>query len=177
MIKLHYFAYGSNLHPLRLQERVPSAAVIGVVKVPGIKLTFSKRSIDLSGKCSFYESGNSDDILYGVLYEFDPVDKGKLDKAEGKGSGYNEQLVRFELNGNFYNPFTYIAHHDYLDGSLRPYEWYKQFVIEGAKYHSMPDEYISWLEKMDAISDPDPKRSSENLARLDVIIEFNKRVN
>ncbi|MEN0036414.1 MAG: gamma-glutamylcyclotransferase family protein [Cellvibrio sp.] len=176
MIKLHYFAYGSNLHPLRLQERVPSAAVIGVVKAPGRKLTFSKRSKDLSGKCSFYESGNTDDILYGVLYEFDSVDKEKLDRAEGKGNGYNEQLVSFELNGQTYTPFTYVAQHDYLDGSLRPYDWYKQLVVEGAKYHSMPDEYISWLERIDAIPDSDVKRNSENLARLESIREFYKRV-
>jgi gamma-glutamylcyclotransferase len=177
MSKLHYFAYGSNLHPLRLQERVPSAVVIGVVKATGRILTFSKRSTDLSGKCNFYESGDSRDVVYGVLYEFDPADKEKLDKAEGKGSGYNEQLVSFELNGNSYSPFTYIADHEYLDGSLRPYEWYKQFVVEGAKYHSMPDEYISWLEAVAAIPDPDAKRNSKNMARLSAIKEFNKRVN
>lgn len=177
MSKLYYFAYGSNLHPIRLQERVPSAVVIGVVKAEGRKLIFSKRSKDLSGKCSFYDSGNPNDAVYGVLYEFDTADKEKLDRAEGKGYGYNEQLVSFELNGKAYNSFTYIADHEYLDSSLVPYEWYKQFVVEGAKCHSMPDEYIAWLESVPSIPDPNSIRNEENMVRLNAMKEFNKSVN
>lgn len=177
MSKLHYFAYGSNLHPIRLQERVPSAEVIGVVKVEGRKLTFSKKSKDLSGKCSFYESGNLNDVVYGVLYEFDSSDKQKLDSAEGKGYGYNEKHVSFELNDKAYTPFTYVADHEHLDSSLAPYEWYKQFVVEGAKYHSMPDEYVACLEGVAAIPDPNVERNKENMARLSAMKEFNKRVN
>jgi len=122
MSKLHYFAYGSNLHPIRLQERVPSAEVIGVVKAEARKITFSKKSKDSSGKCSFYESSNPKDVVYGVLYEFDSSDKENLDRAEGKGHGYNEKLVSFELNGEAYTPFTYVADHEHLDSSLAPYE-------------------------------------------------------
>ncbi|MCO4320710.1 gamma-glutamylcyclotransferase [Aliidiomarina sp. Y6] len=162
---------------MRLQERVPSAKVIGVVKAEGRKLTFSKRSKDLSGKCNFYESNNPEDVVYGVLYEFDSSDKKNLDSAEGKGYGYNEQVVSFELNGKAYNPFTYIADAKHLDSSLAPYEWYKQFVVEGAKYHSMPDEYVALLESISAISDPDVKRNTENMARLSAMKEVNKRVN
>ena len=51
---IHYLAYGSNLHPLRLTLRVPSARVIGVVEMPGYMLEFHKRSIDGSGKCLIY---------------------------------------------------------------------------------------------------------------------------
>lgn len=177
MNKLHYFAYGSNLHPIRMQERVPSAVVIGVVRAEGRKLTFSKRSKDCSGKCSFYESGNPTDVVYGVLYEFDSADKEKLDRAEGKGYGYNEQLVSFELNGLVYAPFTYVADHKHVVSNLVPYEWYKQFVVEGAKYHAMPDEYIAWLESITAITDPDTERNAENMTKLRVMQEFNKRAN
>jgi gamma-glutamylcyclotransferase len=174
MIKLHYFAYGSNLHPLRLQERVPSATVIGVVEAEGRKLTFSKRSKDGSGKCNFFDSENSSDVVYGVLYEINSSEKGALDRAEGKGYGYHEQLVSFELEGVHYCAFTYVADSQHIDSSLLPYEWYKRFVIEGAKYHSFPDEYILSLEEVSDIPDPDAKRASENMARLQAMQEFNK---
>ena len=174
MTKLHYFAYGSNLHPLRLQERAPSACVIGVVEAKGRKLTFSKRRKDQSGKCNCFESGDPADVVFGVLYEIDSREKRALDEAEGKGDGYNEHSVSVVVNGISYEPFTYVADSEYIDSSLQPYEWYKQFVIEGAKYHSMPEEYISSLEAFSAIPDPDLERSAENLARLSNMKDISK---
>lgn len=174
MTKLHYFAYGSNLHPLRLQERVPSATVLGVVKAERRRLTFSKKSKDGSGKCSFFDSGDSSNVVYGVLYEINSSEKGALDKAEGKNNGYIEQLVSFDLDGTHYAPFTYVADSAYIDGALKPYEWYKSFVIEGARCHSFPEEYISALEEIPAVPDPDANRASENMVRLQAMQKFNK---
>lgn len=54
MTTVHYLAYGSNLHPLRLTARVSSARPLGTVPMPGYKIAFHKRSIDHSGKCLFY---------------------------------------------------------------------------------------------------------------------------
>lgn len=177
MTKIHYFAYGSNLHPLRLQERTPSARVIGVIKTRGRKLTFSKRgSRDHSGKCNLHESNNPLDAVFGVLYEIDSSEKEALDRAEGKGFGYHEQIVCFELDGVTYSPFAYIADSSYINESLRPYEWYKQFVIEGARYHSMPEEYISMLESIAAIPDPDSKRNMANMVRLSAMRKYTDRV-
>ena len=174
MRKIHYLAYGSNLHPLRLQERVPSAESIGVVEVRTRKLSFSKKSKDLSGKCNFHATENVDDVVYGVLYEINPNDKEHLDRAEGKGKGYNEALIKLELDGVLYAPFTYVADSKYIDFSLLPYEWYKGLVVEGAKFHSMPDKYIEWIESFIAIPDSDPKRNAENQARLERIKTYNK---
>lgn len=171
MTKLHYFAYGSNLHPLRLQERVPSATFIGVVKAEQCRLTFSKKSKDGSGKCNFFESGDSSGAVYGVLYEINASEKGALDRAEG--NGYIERLVSFELHGIHYAPFTYVADSAYIDGALQPYEWYKGFVIEGARCHGFPDEYISALDKIPAKPDHNAMRASENMARLQAMQKFN----
>ncbi|MEJ2692156.1 MAG: gamma-glutamylcyclotransferase [Candidatus Thiodiazotropha sp.] len=177
MTRIHYFAYGSNLHPLRLKERAPSAHAIGVIEAKGKKLTFSKRgSKDHSGKCNFYESNNPSDVVFGVLYEMDSSEKVALDSAEGKGFGYNEQTVCLEFDGKTYSSFTYIADSRYIDESLRPYEWYKQFVIEGARYHSMPEKYISMLESIAAIPDPDSKRNGANMTRLSAMKKHTRRV-
>ena len=177
MTKLHYFAYGSNLHPLRLRERVPSACVIGVIEAKGLKLTFSKRSEDHSGKCNVFQSGNPGDVVFGVVYEIDSKEKRALDEAESKGHGYNEQFLSCDINGLSFEPFTYVADSKYVDSALRPYEWYKQLVIEGAKYHLLPEEYISSLEAVFAVPDPDSKRSAKNMARLSNMKKFNEGVN
>ncbi len=42
---IHYFAYGSNLHPVRLIERVPSASLVGVIGISKHRLAFHKKDM------------------------------------------------------------------------------------------------------------------------------------
>lgn len=162
MPTVFYLAYGSNLHPLRLAARVPSARVVGVVEMPGYLLAFHKRSIDSSGKCLIYNEQGQHHKMYGVLYEFDTREKGALDKAEGKGSGYCEQLVQFPLNGKTYTPYIYIAQSAHIDPILVPYDWYKRLVIAGARYHGFPAEYIASIEATPSKPDMNAQRKQEN---------------
>ena len=162
MPTVFYLAYGSNLHPLRLTARVPSARVIGVVEMPGYLLAFHKRSIDGSGKCLMYTEQGQHQKMYGALYEFDAKEKEALDKAEGKGSGYCEQLVQFPLNGETYTPYVYVAQSTHIDPTLAPYDWYKSLVIAGARYHGFPTEYIASVEAISSKPDLNAKRKQEN---------------
>jgi gamma-glutamylcyclotransferase len=59
MAPLYYLAYGSNLHPLRLMQRVSSAKVEDVIELPGRQGNFHKRSPDGSGKCNLTDEGVS----------------------------------------------------------------------------------------------------------------------
>lgn len=167
MSTVHYLAYGSNLHPLRLTARVPSARVVGVIEMPGYLLAFHKRSVDGSGKCLIYTEQGEHQKMYGVLYEFDARDKEKLDVFEGIGKGYTEQLVKFSLNGETYTPYIYIAQSTHIDATLVPYHWYKSLVIAGARYHNLPAEYVADIEATPSKVDPDAKRvqDKEDLLR------------
>ena len=73
---IYYFAYGSNLHPMRLMERVPSAELVGVAKHPNHALTFHKRSNDGSSKCNMFNSES--DLIYGAIYKLKPEHKNEL---------------------------------------------------------------------------------------------------
>ena len=54
---------------------------------------------------------------------------------------------------------TYIADRDAIDDRLKPYSWYKDFVLKGAQEHGLPLEYIhSCIEPILAVTDPDRKR-------------------
>lgn len=170
MPTIHYLAYGSNLHPLRLLPRVPSARVVGVVEMPGYMLAFHKRSVDGSGKCLLYTEQGEPHGAHGVLYELDARDKPGLDVLEGNGNGYVQRLVQFPLKGNTYTPYLYIAQSTHIDPTLLPYDWYKQLVVAGARYHNLPDAYIASIEAVPSRPDPDPKRARENeelLKRID----------
>jgi hypothetical protein len=58
----------------------------------------------------------------------------------------------------------YVASKPSSDPALRPYIWYKRFLVEGAQEHLLPPEYIANLGRIDAIEDPDEQRDRERQA-------------
>lgn len=166
-------AYGSNLHPFRLTQRVRSATPIGVVPMPGKRLAFHKRSDDGSGKCLFYEPGGTEDMMYGVAYEIEMAEKPILDDLEGLNKGYNEQQVSFPLNGVTRHALVYEAASTHIDATLVPYTWYKDMVVLGARYHGLPADYIAKIEAVVAVPDPKPERAANRTA----IIENMRAIN
>ncbi len=160
MAKIHYIAYGSNLHPLRLTERVPSARAVDVVEMPGHRLAFHKRSVDGSAKCHIYTDEVERLTAYGVLYEFHVDHKPHLDAAEG--AGYRERIAKYPVNGETYRPYTYIARPTHIEPDLVPYHWYKELVLAGARYHGFPEDYISSIEATPSREDPDADRAGRH---------------
>lgn len=167
-----YLAYGSNLHPLRLVERVPSARPIRVVSLPGRSVYFHKRSdVDCSAKCNLVEAAESDPA-YGVLYEIAAEHKPALDAVEGLWSGYEEVGIRILVEGETLEPFVYLAQPSHIDSSLRPYDWYKAMVLAGARYHGLPKDYVAALSSTPSVPDPDPERAAENEVLLQRMADF-----
>jgi len=167
---LYYLAYGSNLHPLRLQERISSARLVGTVSLPGYRLAFHKRSdVDASGKASLVEA-ETEQVAHGAVYEIAEKQKQLLDRFEGLGVGYHERTIPLSINGGDYLCFYYMANSSHLDDSLSPLDWYKGLVITGARYHCFPLPYIRELEKVDTIRDDDRKRSRKYHVLLDQML-------
>lgn len=162
-----YFAYGSNMSTARLRERMPSCKPLGIATLPSHSLRFHKRSVDNSGKCNAFASGNDDSVI-GVLFSFDPAERAKLDKAEGFGSGYEHAMVAvINDKGRRRKVLTYLASSDYVDDNLKPYGWYKDFVLAGAREHGLPREYIAeCIESVEAIKDPKKAREKKQRATL-----------
>ena len=84
MKQLLYFAYGSNLHPGWLCNRVPSAQKLYTVTLYEWQLHFHKISKDESAKCNIVKTGISYDSVHGVIYQIDPDEKYKLDSNKRK---------------------------------------------------------------------------------------------
>lgn len=179
MPRVHYVAYGSNLHPLRLIERVPSARELGVVELPGYQLTFHKRSIDGSGKCHLrLRSGQQEHYkAYGVLYEFDSEEKQRLDALEGRGKGYSEQHDQFVLRGEPYMAYLYNAQSSHIDSGLAPYHWYKEMVLAGARFHAFPKDYINYIESAPSKDDPDPNRAKDREVLIQRMRDYSLKIN
>ncbi len=171
---IYYFAYGSNLHPMRLGARVPSAELVGVAKYPNHRLTFHKRSKDGSAKCNMLNRGVKSDLIYGAIYKIKSKHKNKLDSFEGKGYGYIDKQITIEHNGDKYTCFTYLAQQSYIVNNLKPYHWYKELVVIGAQYLEFPSFYISFIKAVESTQDPDHERRKENEELIEQMI--NKRI-
>ena len=155
---MNYAAYGSNLHPIRLAERLPSAQLLGTGRLQDWSLRFHKRSMDASGKCSIVPG---DEGVHFAIFDISNDDKLELDRIEGVGSGYAATSLDIPPFGDC---ATYIAEAPYVDEALRPYDWYREFVLAGADFHGFPDDYVERIASVRAIPDPDTERSASQWA-------------
>jgi cation transport regulator ChaC len=145
------FAYGSNmclghLHSYKVFPESPGRPAV----LRDYCLKFNKRSTkDCSGKANIEPFVGSE--VWGVLYSIPDAHLDNLIK--GEGPGYAPETKRVEVgDGSTVDAKTFIA------VTLRPYSWYKRFLVEGARKHRLPAAYIASLEAMEAVEDPDPER-------------------
>lgn len=165
-----YAAYGSNLHPVRLRKRVPSAELIGFAVVANWELRFHKRGSDGSGKCNIVPA--TDDSVCFAIFRIEPRERSLLDKVEGLGKGYDETTIVIPGYGEC---FAYTARDSHIDDRLTPYTWYKELVLAGLSYHfSQHDieheshrKYIERVLAVGAYRDENAARHEENMALVE----------
>lgn len=158
---VRYAAYGSNLHPLRLQLRIPSARLLGTDYHPGYSLHFHKLSRDASGKCGIFEGSTG---VHFAVYEMSTDDQAMLDGIEGVGAGYERAAI---ILPEFGRCFTYLPSRDHVDPVLKPYDWYHEMVLLGCAVHGFPAEYYDTIQTIDSIADPDEERRRSNADIID----------
>src|ERR1700739_3907556 len=79
-----------------------------------------------------------------ILNTRQDAERAKLDEVEGVGSGYEHAMVTvINDKGRRRKVLTYLATPDYIDNSLKPYSWYKDFDLAGGREHGLPPEYIA----------------------------------
>ena len=161
---MHYFSYGSNMSVKRLRDRVPSASKLSTAILRKHELKFHKiGKKDSSAKCDAKETGNPEHFVIGVVFDISESDKLKLDQKEGLGYGYEEKNVIIELNGGkTIEAFSYYA--TKIDPELKPFHWYKEHVVRGARENGLPEEYIQRIESIESVADPDDVRHEKELA-------------
>lgn len=165
MEKIRYFGYGSNMLTARIRDRVPSAEPVGIAKLKGYSLRFHKKSVDGSGKGDAFNTGDPNDVVWGVVFEIDKNDKKTLDLMEGLGYGYDEKIVELEKeDGEEISALTYYATN--IDETILPYNWYKKLVLYGAKEHGLPEDYIDDISKVKSEEDFNENRKKENESLL-----------
>ena len=152
-MKILYFAYGSNMATDHMVLRIPSAEPLGRARLRGKRVVFNKRSRDGSGKANLVDSPGS--VSWGVLYKVDFEDIEALDRIEG---GYMRTQVTVQLNeGTTVSAETYTST-EVTDEPVA-YDWYKDLLVTGAREHSLPPDYVCYLEHLPDKADTSSSRA------------------
>lgn len=132
----YYFAYGSNMLPERLLERIGKYHTAFPVALDGYRFKYNKKSIDGTAKANIEPDANT--VVYGVCFEIDDDDFAILQKYEG---GYNRRNVFVSLvTGEKTKAVTYVS--SSIDNKRKASDEYKKLVIRGAKYWDFKKSYI-----------------------------------
>lgn len=137
---LLYFAYGSNMLTKRLRERIPAAQPVGIAILDGYEFTCDKSSKDGSSKGNIIIRKNA--ATWGVVFEIPDNSLAILDKAEG---GYKRITVSVSIGGQNIECETYISE---KTSTELPYDWYMKYIVDGAREHGLPNDYVLALSQI-----------------------------
>jgi hypothetical protein len=142
MMTLHYFAFGSNLPSSRLRERAPSARAVGAARLAGYRICLDKRASDGSGKLNLAPDPTAS--VWGVVFTLAPTE---LEALDGFEPGYSRIEVPVRLvSGETRQAQTYLC--ERREAGLRARTWYKTLIVEGAREHGLPPEWVALLERL-----------------------------
>ena len=123
----------------RIRVRAASARSLGAARLPGFRLACDKPGADGSAKANLLPDAASE--VWGALYAVDPDDLARLDRHEG---GYDRVMVEVVWRDERVGAHTYRSSLTARDPV--PFAWYKRLVIEGAREHGLPADWIRALE-------------------------------
>lgn len=161
-----YLAYGSNLHPRRLEARIGPARLLGTVTLPGWSLRFDKRGGDGSAKANLHAAPARDLIAQAAAYAVRLDQLRTLDVFEGCGRGYETFPITVRLDDQVVDAFTYLAPSQWLSSSLLPFDWYVDLIVSGARFHEFDESYVKWIARHDTDRDPEFGRARGELEAM-----------
>jgi len=141
-----YFAYGSNLEIDQKERRTGPIRDAKRSRLDGYRLVFNKLGSDGTGKANI--ARNPASHVWGVVYLCSQVTLEKMDGWEGVANGdYRRIIVRVQTDqGEELEAMTYVAGESFIRPSLVPARNYLQRIVDGARYHKLPDDYLREIQ-------------------------------
>jgi hypothetical protein len=113
------------------------------------RLTLGKAGGDGSGKATLVRVSGA--RCWGVVYAIDTAEWELLDDCE---PGYTRtRRIVTTIARERLAVETYLAPATVADPVATPE--YKRFIVEGAREHGLPDDYVAGLERLPVCSQPD----------------------
>ena len=140
-----YFAYGSNMQSATFRGRrrlepldISKGRLAGYALCFDIPIGDGKRGV--ANLCE-----NADASVWGVLYLLTPEQHEHLDRTEGVPNGIYRRIgVSVEVAGATIDAETLIS--ERRDSTRLPSHRYRRLLIEGAREHELPADWVATLE-------------------------------
>ena len=139
---VHYFAFGANMARRVLVDRrgiEPIASRAAVVRE--FALRFGLRGLPYLEPAFATLVASSGSTVHGVLHTLRRVDLERLDRIE---ASYDRVDVVAETSDGRFEATAYVARR--LSRERIPSRRYLRLLIEGAREHGLPEDYVAELE-------------------------------
>jgi len=151
-----YFAYGSNMCPERLGERLGREGHVLLDRrhatAPGFRLTFDKRSSFEEGVGYANLRPDPGACVEGTLNELSHAAMELLDRIELVPVQYRRAVIRVRdsSTGGEVQAHTYLAQADRIDPTVRPTREYINRLLGGSDV--LPSDYLRVLAAVECCS-------------------------
>lgn len=151
-----YFGYGSNMsRTIFFEHRKMDPLTTRIARLDGYRLCFNipvgpgERGV---GNIEVAPGAHT----WGLLHLLSAADFARLDLSEGVPAGFY-QRVAVSVLADGAEPLTAITYQSSLitDGR-KPSARYMNLLLEGARAHGLPDDYIAQLEAVELARDERP---------------------
>ena len=137
--QFYYFAYASNLTLSLLEERVGNKLQNCLPgRLPDYGFRFNRKNPDGSARANIVVSESED--VFGLVC---PIDQKYKDKFLQTEPGYLLISVAVETEHGDVPAFAFISESD--DENIYPSKEYLKGILEGAREHHLPEEYIDFI--------------------------------
>jgi len=139
------FAYGSNLDTQQVRRRLGRVPLARVACLKGWRLAFNK------GGDPVYANivPAPGEEVWGVLYECTAEELARMDRFEGVPSGHYRRVpVMVTAGGDEIRAEAYVACEDRVVAEQSPPKAYAARILNGAREHGLPDEYVRKLRHL-----------------------------
>jgi gamma-glutamylcyclotransferase (GGCT)/AIG2-like uncharacterized protein YtfP len=141
---LLYFAYGSNMDPEHMQDRVPEAQAVGPARLDGFRLEFNVYSTEWEGGAANLELDENAHV-WGVLWNVSDDALQGLDAFQGHPSFFRREDVVVHGSEGPVIAWTYRVAHQ--KGYIRPTDAYVHRLRAGVRVHGLPPEALDMIDR------------------------------
>jgi gamma-glutamylcyclotransferase (GGCT)/AIG2-like uncharacterized protein YtfP len=140
-----YFAYGANMDPEQMKQRVPGARAVGPARLDEFGLTFSVYSDRWEGGAANIEL-DPEGHVWGVLWEIPDESSGALDAYQGHPVFFRREEVSVTGSEGSVVAWTYRVAHQ--EGTyVRPTDEYLKHLQAGIRIQGLPPEALDMLDR------------------------------
>ena len=141
---LYFFAYGANMDPALMEERVPGARLVGPARLDGFRLEFSVYSTKWNGGAANLELDPASHV-WGVVWELPDGGMKGLDSYQGHPIFFRREQVSVIGPEGPFVAFTYRVAHQ--NAYIRPTDAYLARLRSAIRIHGLPPEALDMLDE------------------------------